>query len=42
MKASTNNNLRKVRVINKHLLNRLKKHAALELFKVRFLGTTIS
>lgn len=37
-----NKNNRKVRVINKHLLNRLKKHAALELFRVNFLGTTVS
>lgn len=41
MKTSTTRRDRKVRVINKHLLNRLKTHAALELFRVNFQGTTV-
>ncbi len=36
MKTFTDRKNRKVRVINKRLLNRLKKHAALELFRVNF------
>lgn len=41
MKTYTAKTDRKVRVINKHLLNRLKRHAALELFRVNFQGTTV-
>ena len=36
MKRFIDKKNRKVRVINKHLLNKLKRHAALELFRVNF------